>query len=195
MTIVSGLLMVLGPERPARQGTLIATSTTLADEARGDSNLLRTSRPIDRNRWKSIVIHHSGSPAGDVDALHRRHVAEGREGLGHHFVLGNGAGLADGIIHVGFRWDEQQPGIHAIGEYGPWLNEHAISICLIGNGDTRAFTEQQTARLVSLVRGLQRELGIPATQVYLHRDVADVQSPGRFFPEASFREQLLTTPR
>lgn len=190
MTMVSGLMLFLGGQAPATQGALIATSTTLADRDR-DSNLLNTARPIDRARWQSIVIHHSGSPAGDPQSLHKRHVADGLEGLGYHFVLGNGNGMADGVINVSQRWDEQTAGQHAIGRNAAWLNEHAIGICLIGNGDGRAFTEVQLRRLVQLVQALQREFDIPASRVYLHRDVAEVKSPGRYFPEASFREQLV----
>ncbi len=190
MTLVSGLMLFLGGQAPATQGALIATSTTLAESDR-ESNLLRTARPIDRSRWQSIVIHHSGSPAGDPQALHKRHVADGLDGLGYHFVLGNGNGMADGVINVSHRWNEQIPGQHAIGENAAWLNDRAIAICLIGNGDARPFTDVQVSRLVQLVQALQREFGISANRVYLHRDVADVRSPGQYFPAASFREQLV----
>jgi hypothetical protein len=42
------------------------------------------------------------------------------------------------------------------------------------------------------VRRLQAELGIPAHEVHLHRDLAEGESsPGRFFADARLRQQLL----
>jgi N-acetyl-anhydromuramyl-L-alanine amidase AmpD len=73
------------------------------------------------------------------------------------------------------------------------LNEHAVAICLVGNGDRRRFTDRQIRELSSLVRRLQRELGIAADRVYLHGDVAPVSSPGVHFPAAEFEGQLLRT--
>ena len=49
------------------------------------------------------------------------------------------------------------------------------------------------SELALLVRRLQKELNIPADQVYLHSDVAGVSSPGRFFSAAEFEAQLIAT--
>jgi hypothetical protein len=147
---------------------------------------------LDRSRWTGIVIHHLGEPFGTAESIHRRHLGWGYQGLGFHFILGNGNGLADGEVHVGYRWNQQLPGAHVVGEQGLQHNEHSIGICLIGNGQRQPFTERQITHLIRLVQRLQQELRIPAEQVRLHSSVGSGQpSPGRHFPVAAFREQLL----
>jgi hypothetical protein len=170
-----------------------------SDCSRGGDPIFRIDAPLDRERWTSIVIHHLGEPAGDAEYVHRLHLSFGYQGLGYHFLVGNGRGLGDGIIHVGYRWNEQLPGAHVVGPQGDHYNLHAIGICLIGNGDRRAFTEPQIRSLQSLVQRLQQELGIPRERVYLHSDLApETTGPGRFFAVARLEEALLgasTLPR
>jgi hypothetical protein len=102
--------------------------------------------PLDRTRWRSIVIHHSGSPAGDASSIERQHFKQGLVGLGYHFVIGNGQGLDDGQVVVGYRWERQLPGAHVstLARVGAqrW-NDESIAICLVGNGDRHPFTERQ----------------------------------------------------
>jgi len=67
--------------------------------------------------WKYIVIHHSASASGcaaEFDRYHRE--KRGWEnGLGYHFVIGNGSGAGDGQIEIGNRWVKQIDGAHAGG--------------------------------------------------------------------------------
>jgi hypothetical protein len=124
--------------------------------------------------------------------VHRQHLGYGYQGLGYHFLIGNGNGLGDGVVHVGYRWNLQLPGAHTTGPQMDWHNQRSIGVCLIGNGDRRPFTPRQIQNLTVLVEQLQRELDIPADRVSLHRDVAPgISSPGRFFPEGKLREALL----
>jgi len=172
-------------------GYLAASAQPIGRDAEADP-IFRTQSPLDSDRWRSIVIHDLGQPVGDAGSVHRLHLSYGYQGLGYHFLIGNGNGLGDGIIHVGYRWDRQLPGAHVAGSAGAEHNQHSIGICMIGTGDRRAFTERQMQSLTALVRRLQQEMGIPAESVYLHRDLAPgVTSPGRFFPAALLREQLL----
>lgn len=206
MTGVGGMLLLLDGAAP--QAVLATTSVVVrsAKDLRPDS-VLPTGAPIDRERWGSIVIHHSGLPAGNSASIERHQQGAGISGLGYHFVIGNGHGLGDGEIQVGYRWVQQMPGAHVAmrprsaprtartvslqTEALVELNERSIGICLVGNGDRGAFTPRQIRELVALVRSLQRELGISAARVYLHRDLADVSSPGERFPTAEFESQLL----
>ena len=170
---------------------VIGTDVDLAAEQRSDS-VFQIDADIDPNRWEGIVIHDLGRPAGDPDSIHRFHQSLGYHGLGYHFVIGNGNGLQDGAIHVGYRWNEQLAGAHVAGEHGSYHNQHSIGICLVGNGDRRPFTPNQTFQLLALVRSLCATLDIPPQNVHLHRDLEpSLSSPGRFFDSAEFREQLL----
>lgn len=197
MTVVTGLLALTRSD--IRSGFLLTSVDVVGGgQAAANDPVFRTDTPLDRKRWTSIVIHHSGEPAGDADSVARAQQRQNIKGLGYHFLIGNGNGLGDGVVHVGFRWDRQLPGAHVQGAsaLADGYNQHAIGICLIGNGDRRAFTDRQMTELANLVQRLQRELGIPADHVYLHRDLASgTSSPGTYFAAASFQEQLVASPR
>ncbi len=174
-----------------RPGFLLTNVETIG-RAPANVAIFQTREPLNMQRWNSIVIHHSGSPAGDPESITRDHLAIGLKGLGHHFVIGNGNRMGDGVVHVGYRWIDQLPGAHVSGPRQNEYNERSIAICLVGNGDKRAFTDRQMDQLVSLIQRLQAELNIPARNVYLHRDLSRVTtSPGRFFPAAWLQDQLL----
>jgi hypothetical protein len=192
MTTVCGLLVTV-QNGPAQSGFLLTTVDTVGQKDTADP-IFQIAQPLDRQRWNGIVVHHLGEPAGDADSIHRQHVSLGYQGLGYHFLIGNGNGLGDGVIHVGYRWNQQQPGAHVPGKtsVAAQHNQRSIGICLIGNGDRRPFTDHQLAQLQSLIQRLQRELNIPSDNVVLHRDlVPQATSPGKLFPAAQFREQLL----
>jgi len=194
MTGVGGLLLALGG-KPGPRGDGLTLMPMLATSAPGTIEaIFSTKAPLDNARWKAIVIHDSGSPVGSPESLE----AEARQlrlrGLGYHFVIGNGNGMADGQLHVGYRWGGQLAGAHAAGLTADWYNQHAIGICLVGDGNRQSFTPAQRQRLVQLITTLRRELGIPGDRVYLHRQIAAVDSPGRLFPETSFREQIAGEP-
>ena len=196
MAMVTGVLAL--SDRGAGSGFRFpAANTSLVSDTRGRNPVFRTDAPLDRQRWQSVIIHHSGELAGNPQTIRRLHMANGARMMGYHFVIGNGNQMGDGVVHVGERWIRQLPGWHAVGADADFYNQHAIAICVVGNGDRRPFTHRQTAQLISLVRQLQRELGILPSAVRLHRDIADglTSSPGRFFPTTLLDQQLLRSLR
>lgn len=193
MTGAGGLLLALdgGGRSPLDGMRLPGASALMAvNRPRSIEAVLATREPLDRERWLSIMVHHSGAAFGTAESLERDARAIGLRGLGHHFVIGNGNGMGDGEVFVGRRWLEQAPGAHAVGEpeRADWYNRHAISICLVGDGNRREFTQAQMQRLAELVLTLARELRIPPEQVLLHSDTTGVPDPGVRFPAAAFRE-------
>ncbi len=188
MTVVGGLLLLLdGRPVPRLDGRSL--SALSASATRETDPLFNTRQPLDTKRWDSIVIHHSGSTYGSAATIGREHQARNAQGLGHHFIIGNGNGMDDGQIHIGYRWLDQRRGDHAAGKYAEHLNEHAISICLVGDGNRRPFTPAQLQRLTDLIESLRKQLNIPADRVYLHSSVAEVSDPGRLFPTSLYRVQ------
>jgi hypothetical protein len=189
MSTVGGLLYLLQGPGDRLEGLslppMVAAAGTSSIEA-----IFQTRQAIGPQRWQAIVIHHSGSVVGSPGSIDVQHKAANLDGLGYHFVIGNGSGYGDGDIHVGYRWLDQLPGAHVGGMNGDWFNRNAIGICLVGDGRRRPFTEQQARRLVQAVAALAERLEIPPDRIYLHSDVNPTDSPGRFFPEAAFREQL-----
>jgi hypothetical protein len=184
MTLTGGLLLLLdGRPVPRIDGLSLSPLAAATGVGSGVADpVFQTRRPLDRQRWQAIVIHHSGSTAGSPATIEREHEARSFKGLGHHFIVGNGSGMDDGQLHLGYRWLDQLPGAHAAGTSGDWFNQHAVSICLVGDGNRRAFSAAQIERLRTLVAALQAQLQIPAERVYLHSDIAPVSDPGRLFP-------------
>jgi len=191
MTTVGGLLLALEGERAPRMDGLALAATPPSAGATPIEAIYRTRAAIEDAAWLGIVIHHSGSLHGAAATVAGEHEARGLAGLGHHFVIGNGSGSKDGELHVGYRWLEQLPGAHTGGPEQDLYNRRYIGVCLIGDGDRRGFSEAQLTRLTQLIRSLQERLGLNADDIVLHRDVAMTTSPGRTFPEASFRASLL----
>ena len=122
-------------------------------------------------------------------------------------MIGNGQGLGDGLVEVGYRWNRQLAGAHVAGATATesrngldrtslstadadQYNRHSIGICMIGNGNRREFTDRQIHELITIVRALQAQFGIPGAAVYLHSDLSKVSSPGKFFPTAEFEAQI-----
>ena len=188
MTAVGGLLMVLDKGNVPRTDGLtlspLAVASGISDQGAADP-IFDTRRPLDTQRWQAIVIHHSGSLSGSPASIEREHEARSLKGLGHHFIIGNGRGMEDGQVYLGFRWRDQLPGAHAAGPDGDWYNHHAISVCLVGDGDRRAFTPAQLRELTELTQNLCRRLNIPQSRVLLHSQIAQVSDPGKLFPAAA----------
>ena len=139
--------------------------------------------------WRYIVIHHSASEVGSAAIFHRAHIARGWDGLGYHFVIGNGTASGDGEVEVGYRWRDQARGAHAgNNEY----NEHGIGICLVGNLENTNATARQMASLRSLVSYLMSRYNISAQNIIGHRNVPgkSTDCPGRNFNLDAFRASV-----
>ncbi|MHC4547887.1 MAG: peptidoglycan recognition protein family protein [Planctomycetota bacterium] len=142
--------------------------------------------------WRYIVIHHMVAAQGSAAVIHRMHKQRGWEGLGYHFVIGNGSLTADGLVEVGYRWTQQAKGAHARarpGDDNRW-NLHGIGICLVGDFTRTAPTRRQQESLVRLVRALRAAYGIPVENVVPHRFIRPTVCPGPRFPWQEFRARI-----
>ena len=143
--------------------------------------------------WTSIVLHHTATDHGSVESIHESHLQKKWLGIGYHFVIGNGSGMADGAIEPTFRWREQMHGAHA-GE--DEYNQHGIGIALVGNFETEQPSVAQLASVKRLVGALRAAYGIPAERVLGHSDVKATACPGKLFPLAevsrSFSPQFIS---
>ena len=125
---------VVGPE--TRSARPLVTRQPVAPLARPAKQL-----PVAKNQnpwkpdkeardWRHIVIHHTASSRDSIESIHEAHLKRGWEGIGYHFVIGNGNGMKDGEIEPTFRWKTQMHGAHAGKEE---YNQHGIGVCLVGN--------------------------------------------------------------
>lgn len=150
------------------------------------ASLSNTLEPVGEPRaWKYIVVHHSATDSGSVesiDAAHReRKDGSGKSwlGIGYHFVIGNGQGMADGLVEPTFRWREQLHGAHA----GNRLhNEEGIGICVIGDFSDSEPTPRQIAAARQLISHLSQRYQIGADRVLKHSDLQASECPGDRFP-------------
>lgn len=190
MTLVCGGLYALNGAPKARLEGLALPALLAPGGTASVNAIFSTRQPLDRNRWQAIVINHSGSSIGRPESLDTQARAQGLKELGYHFVIGNGNGMDDGELFVGRRWRDQVPGAHVGGKDGNWYNQRAIGICIVGDGDKGRLTDAQMERLTDLTASLCRRMGISPSRVYMHSDLAPTTSPGRLFPQESFREDL-----
>ncbi len=195
MTLVGGLLLLLDGKPRGRSDGLDLPPMMAAAGTNNLEAVFNTLKPLEKGRWKSIVIRHSGGPSGNpttITAENKKRDNNG--GLPYHFVIGNGnGGMEDGHLSIGHRWRNQESGLVVNGDKNNWYPDHGISICLVGNGDGQGFSKVQMTRLVELVQALSRELAIPADpeHIALFRSVApNASDPGRRFDEKWFRAQL-----
>jgi hypothetical protein len=189
MTLVSTLLLALEP-RPVAPRLGIALNS-LEQPGRTEDQLFQTNPAIVPGRWSAIVIHDSGFVEGTAHTLNRAHEKLGIGGLGYHFVIENDRSGQDGGIVMGFRWRSQLVGAHSAGPDSDRFNRQAIGICLIGDLDRQPPSSAQEHSLVWLVQQLQQRFNIPRERVYVRTGTDPSTQVARFFPDASFRRQLM----
>lgn len=141
-------------------------------------------------RWRYIVIHHSATRWGNAARFHKVHLRDRKwvNGLGYHFVIGNGVDSGDGQIEVGPRWRRQIAGAHCGNRF---YNTFGIGICLVGNFERGLPTRAQMISLRRLVGYLQARFSIDRRGVITHKAVKSTTlCPGRKFPYLAFISSL-----
>ena len=129
--------------------------------------------------WATIVVHHSATASGSVESFDRFHRSKGWDGIGYHFVIGNGDGMVDGAVEPTFRWRLQREGAHAaVSSY----NEQGIGICLVGNFDVARPTPAQVASFDRLVARLRSRFPDLVERPVPHGRLTQTACPGRLFP-------------
>ncbi len=131
-------------------------------------------------RWTQIVVHHTGTAAGTPTAIDRNHreVRKWENGLGYHFLIGNGLRdatgekMEDGEVHVSRRWREQLDGAHVVMKDTKKGNSFSIGIALVGNFEKTAPTPAQVSALRCLLEFLLAEYGIPRDRILGHGDIS-----------------------
>jgi hypothetical protein len=185
LTLTSLLLqaMARSPMQPDAADTLFVYNP-------GDSidAIFRMQVPVLPTRWQYLYIHHSKTSGGNALML-----GDSPEGVGDHFIIGNGDGLVDGELQISQLWNHQQSAISPAGNLK--VQPNCVSICLVGDFDRKPPTPMQLGRLGQLVQALQARCRIPGSRVEWLNDGAGATSAtaagiGRYFPGAAFRDQI-----
>jgi N-acetyl-anhydromuramyl-L-alanine amidase AmpD len=185
---------------PAFASTAALTKPPLAERLANPTKFAQVSTIVDRGspvspadlkpdapvrKWNYIVLHHTGTPTGDVASIesdHRQRTDSAGQpwlGIGYHFVIGNGQGMADGMVEPTFRWRQQLHGAHAGDRQ---YNQEGIGICLVGDFNDSPPTPRQIDSLKRLVDMLVGQYSIDRESVVRHSDVAATECPGSRFP-------------
>ena len=152
--------------------------------------------PVQKARWRYIVVHNSGTRQGNAKAFDFYHtkVRKMSNGLAYHFVIGNGTSSGDGQIEVGNRWKKQINGGHVHSDY---LNNIALGICLVGDFNQEKPTAKQLESLDELIRYLRQRTGKidgKWASVKAHKDINPpkwpTDCPGGNFPYAWLRNRF-----
>jgi len=143
------------------------------------------------NKWKYIIIHHSGTDQGNSLTFNAAHLKKGWDrGIGYHFVIDNGSiGKQDGQIEATPRWVKQLDGAHCKASE---MNTKAIGICLVGNFNEGLPSSKQFESLVYLIQTLIHYYRIPADHIIGHGHVKDARTdcPGSRFPMSNLKQRL-----
>jgi hypothetical protein len=152
--------------------------------------------PVQKARWRYIVVHNSGTRQGNAKAFDFYHskVRKMSNGLAYHFVIGNGTSSGDGQIEVGNRWKKQINGGHVHSDY---LNNIALGICLVGDYNQEKPTAKQLESLDELIRYLRQRTGKIDGKwavVKAHKDINPpkwpTDCPGSYFPYTWLRNRF-----
>lgn len=160
-----------------------------------DRNTIAAIRgaPVQRSRWKFIIVHNSGTKQGNARAFdyYHRNVRHMQNGLAYHFVVGNGTSSGNGQIEIGDRWRRQINGGHVHSDY---LNNISLGICLVGDFNRSQPTRAQleaTEELISYLRERCGKVEGRAIPVRPHREMNPprwaTDCPGDAFPYSWFR--------
>ncbi len=171
----------------ASQPIPLTSNIALASTAvAGESTALGVFEPRKTSRaWRYVVLHHTATETGDVETIDENHRARtdssGKPwlGIGYHFVIGNGQGMADGLVEPTFRWNDQLHGAHAASREH---NEYGIGICLVGDFTQHRPTERQIAATRDLVESLVARYDLKPENVVRHQDLTATECPGPLFP-------------
>ena len=150
-------------------------------------------------RWLGIVVHHTATAGGSPESIdrHHRETNKWKNGLGYHFLIGNGRGMGDGEVAVGKRWSGQDglDGSHVVmadaakeiffgAPRSASGNSFAIGVALVGDFREAPPSAAQLASLRSLLGFLGKEYGIKPTAIVGHGLVSasGTLCPGRCLP-------------
>lgn len=161
---------------------VVATEAATAELVATGDAVRASSFPIagEPREWRVVVLHHSATPRGSVEAFHRHHRdVNGWNGVGYHFVIGNGEGMPDGAIAATYRWAQQQPGAHA-GVRA--FNDRGIGVCLVGDFRSQRPTAAQLASLDALTAHLRDRCQLAESRLIPHGRLKGTTCPGPLFP-------------
>jgi len=184
LTVLSLTTLLLKAMAPAPLRPDAATTLFPSDAGDSLDAIFNMSVAVRPDRWRYIYIHQSQTQSGNAMTL-----GHGGEGVGDHFIVGNGNGLIDGELQISERWNRQESAMSPAGNLV--VEPDCVSICIVGDLDHKPPTPMQMGRLGQLVQALQARCRIPANHIeWLNDPTATPAGIGRYFPATAFHDQI-----
>ncbi len=121
-----------------------------------------------RKATKYIILHHRAG-VGDVEGIHKTHLANGWSGIGYHFYV-----RTNGEVYRG------RP-IDTVGAHCTGYNSGSIGVCFEGNYQTNTkMPEVQLQAGFKLIEFLKGKY--PSAEIKRHSDFMATACPGKYFP-------------
>lgn len=121
-----------------------------------------------RKATKYIILHHRAGN-GDVEGIHRTHLANGWSGIGYHFYV-----RTNGEVYGGRPLD-------TVGAHCTGYNSESIGVCFEGNYQTNTkMSEAQLRAGLKLTEFLKGKY--PSAEIKRHSDFMATACPGAYFP-------------
>jgi hypothetical protein len=156
--------------------------------------------PLRSDPWSFIIIYNSADLGATSDSLADGRFTGGstpRPKANFHFVIDSADGGIDGKLEVGTSWYNQTAGIPQASwpdarsnSYTPYTN--AVGVCLAADLNRKPISQAQHQTLLQVVHELQKQTGIPASQVRFQWEIdKDIRpTPAQAAYAQEFREAL-----
>jgi peptidoglycan hydrolase-like protein with peptidoglycan-binding domain len=132
--------------------------------------------------WKYIIIHHTAGEEKNTEQVREYHKSKGWIDIAYNFVIEK-----SGKIGVGRSL--AIPGAHCDDD---GMNKKGIGVVVIGNFDLRVIEDVEYKPLLTTVRYIMQQYGIPSNRVLGHREVlgASTACPGKNINMDALRRDL-----
>jgi hypothetical protein len=191
MTVSAAALLIMEGVAPGNSVAVMATV----------QSTLLPPVPLRSDAWSFIIIYNSADLGATKDSLAEGRFTGGisaRPKANFHFVINSADGGIDGNLQIGTSWYNQVAGVPQASwpdtrsnSYTPYTN--AVGVCLAADLNRKPISQAQHQTLLQLVHELQKQTGIPASQVRFQWEIDPNTrpTPAQAAYAQEFREGLL----
>lgn len=131
---------------------------------------------VPRKKTVRIIEHHtSGGPEETVQGIHAFHLGNKHKGIDYNFCV-----LADGTVVKGRGLEYCGGSVNNSAPESKGMNDDSVAIVALGDFEHNEMPEAQKEGLKRITRDVAQYYGI--TEIIRHKDVADTDCPGKYFP-------------
>lgn len=131
---------------------------------------------VKRKSTQRIILHHtSGGASETVQGIHAYHISRGHAGIDYNICV-----LKDGTVVWGRGLDYAGGSVNNSAAASRGYNDTSVAIVALGDFERNQMPAAQKEALKRVVRDVAQHYGI--TEIIRHKDVANTDCPGKFYP-------------